>query len=400
MCHQEMLTQTYRAATSKAAQRTLLNTVLLTSASTFLYVLAAIAYILFYNAYLPDQVTTLPIHLQYGYGPNPYGVSPLPNIKDYQAYDISVSLTLPRSPTNVDRGNFMIALYLLDRPGTATSPPVSDHQLLDTTPASLFPPPDPRTHLSTRRILHTSHRPTLIPYTDPIVSLASRLLFLPGHVFFPSSSRASTTTLTIPLAEKLSFPLSPATTSVPSSLFVELQSGQDLRVASASVTVTAQLSGLRWLMHAYRLPSFLAGTAAFWACEVASMALAWLLLSALLFSGPAADEPPKIEGGQKTVGNKMVGGAGEQQDMSDTERTFPTSSRAPPLKYESVKEEDAAPVSMAEVPVAAGGEADDEDDQEEEEGGDGWRDSGIGTSYSDAGAGVGGVRRRTSGKGR
>jgi hypothetical protein len=392
--HQDILNQTYRAATSKTAQRTVLNTVLLTSASTFLYALAAIAYILFYNAYLPDQVTTLPIHLQYGYGPNPYGVSPLPNIKDYQAYDISVSLTLPRSPTNIDRGNFMIALYLLDKPGTATSPPVSDHQL-DTTPASLFPPPDPRTHLSTRRVLHTSHRPALIPYTDPIVSLASRLLFLPGHIFFPSSSRASTTSITVPLAESLSFPSSQrGTRSLPTTLFLELQSGQDLRVAAASITITAQLSGLRWLMHTYRLPAFLVGTAAFWACEAASMALAWAVLSSVLFSGPA--EPRiKIEGGRSE--KHKIAGAGEG-DMSDTERTFPTSSRAPPLKYESAKEEDFPNVSLAELPVAGApaGEADDEDDEEAE----GWRDSGIGTSYSDAGAGAGGVRRRASGKGR
>ncbi|OIW25017.1 hypothetical protein CONLIGDRAFT_78232 [Coniochaeta ligniaria NRRL 30616] len=392
MCNQDILNQTYRTATSKTAQRTLLNTVLLTSASAILYAFAALAYIIFYNAYLPDQVTTLPIHLQYGYGPNPYGVSPLPSIKDYQAYDISVSLTLPRSPTNIDRGNFMIALHLLDRPGTAISPPAPDLQHpADTTPASLFPPPDPRTHLSTRRILHTSHRPALIPYTDPIVSLAYRLLFLPGHILFPSSSRASTTSLTIPLAESLSFPVPKGPKSVPSSLFLELQSGQSLRVSAASVTITAQLSGLRWLMHTYRVSSFIAGTTAFWGCEVAFMAAAWLALSTI-FSGPAeSDRTPKLEAGEKE--RKKIAG---EYDMSDTERTFPTTSRAPPLKYESVKEEDVSAVSMAELPVAAGGEADDEDD----DGGEGWRDSGIGTSYSDAGAAVGGVRRRASGKGR
>lgn len=413
---QDVLRQTYRAATSKTAQRTLLNTVLLTFASTFLYALAAAAYIIFYNAYLPDQVTTLPIHLQYGYGPNPYGVSSLPNMKDYQAYDISVSLTLPRSPTNVDRGNFMIALYLLDRPGTATStstsPPDSDHQPLATTPASLLPTPDPRSYLSTRRVLHTSHRPALIPYTDPIVSLASRLLFLPGHLLFPSSSRASTASLTIPLAEKLSFP-SPqqqrqqqqkasSASAVPTFLFLELQSGQDLRVAAATVTVTAQLSGVRWLMHSYRLSAFLAGTAAFWACEVVFMAAAWVILSALLTSATGDQKPPKLDtlgGGKPDSGRRKI----DEGDMSDTERTFPTTSRAPPLKYESVKEEGVeVDVDMAELPVAPEAEADDEDDEEEGDEGEGgvWRDSGIGTSYSDAGAGIGRVRRRASGKGR
>jgi seipin len=299
-------------------------------------------------------VTVLPIHLQYGYGPNPYGVASLPNIKDNQAYDISVSLTLPRSPSNIDRGNFMIALSLLDKPGTAVSPPISDHD-------------------------HTQ-------FTTP--SLFARLLFLPARLLFPSSS-SCTVSLTVPLVGRLSFPSG----SVPSALFLELQAGQSLRVASASVTVTAQLSGLRWLMHHYRVSAFLAGTAAFWGCEVVSMAVAWLVLSAVISSSSAPDsDQVKLEEDGKV--RKRIEG-----DMSDTERTFPTTSRAPPLKYESsggIKEEEvlaAAAASLAELPIA-GGEADDEDDEPEE----GWRDSGIGTSYSDAG--VGGVRRRVSGKGR
>ena len=62
-----MLQGTYKAATSKAAQRTLLNTVLLATASAVLYGAAALGYVLFYHNYLPDQVTTVPVHLQYGY---------------------------------------------------------------------------------------------------------------------------------------------------------------------------------------------------------------------------------------------------------------------------------------------------------------------------------------------
>jgi hypothetical protein len=397
-----MLATSYRAATSKTAQRTVLNTILVTTASAFLYALAAIAYILFYNAYLPDQVTTLPIHLQYNYGPNPYGVAPLSNLKDYQAYDISLSLTLPRSPPNLDRGNFMVALYLLDRPGTSTSPATdsASDQQLTTLPPTIFPPPDPRSYLSTRRVLYTSHRPALVPYTDPVVSLASRLLFLPGHIFFPSSFRASSTSLTVSLAEKVSFPsLSPGggTTTgkrIPASLFLELQAGQDLRVSDASVTVTAQLSGLRWLMYTYRVASFLAGTAAFWGCEVVCMALAWGVLAVFVFGGTKEEEDQQREPDSTQEGEKGQG-IGDEGDMSDTERTFPTTGRQPPLKYESVKEEDdGVSVGMAEMPLAPGVEADDEDEDGD---GGGWRDSGIGTGLSDAGAAS--LRRRGSAKG-
>jgi hypothetical protein len=51
----------------KTAKWTLLNTVLTVSASVVLYGLAVFAYILFYHNYLPDQESSVPIHLQYGY---------------------------------------------------------------------------------------------------------------------------------------------------------------------------------------------------------------------------------------------------------------------------------------------------------------------------------------------
>jgi hypothetical protein len=408
----DIVTQTQRALTSRTAQRTLLRTILISTACTILYGLAAIAYVLFYNAYLPDQVTVLPIHLQYGYGPNPYGVSLLTNLKDHQAYDVSVSLTLPRSPSNVDRGNFMVALYLLDKPGTGGDSPsavpsdqlqhTATHHRTDTVP-TIAPPPDPRAYLSNRRTLHASHRAALIPYADPLASLASRLLFLPLRLvpFSPFSRLSSSSiSITVPVVERASFPAG----SIPSSLFLELQAGQSLRVAAASVTVTAQLSGLRWLMHRHHVASFVAGTSAFWACEVLFMAVAWAVLAQVV----SPRRPASSEGGAKRLGpagkerkaiaegKKTEGGEG---DMSDTERTFPTTSRAPPLKYESMKEEDVGgeAIAMAELPIAAGGVADDEDDGGPDEG---WRDSGIGTSYSDAGAGPGSVRKRASGKGR
>lgn len=63
---QEYARGAYNAATSKTAQRTLLNTILVAASSTILFCMAAIAYLVFYHNYLPDQVTTIPIHLQYG----------------------------------------------------------------------------------------------------------------------------------------------------------------------------------------------------------------------------------------------------------------------------------------------------------------------------------------------
>lgn len=58
---------TYRVVTSKTAQRTLLNTFLITVTSAALYAASIVAFLLFYHNYLPDQVATVPVHLQYGY---------------------------------------------------------------------------------------------------------------------------------------------------------------------------------------------------------------------------------------------------------------------------------------------------------------------------------------------
>ncbi|KAH8884670.1 hypothetical protein GQ53DRAFT_810735 [Thozetella sp. PMI_491] len=394
----------YNTATSKSAQRTLLNTFLLVIASVILYGFAALAYLLFYHNYLPDQVTTIPVHLQYGYGLHPYGVAHLvdKNLKDQQAYDITVSLTLPRSPTNLNRGNFMVALHLLTSDtGSAVLSSKSKPKPVVGSPAKLVPPypeypahpgantgpsqPNPHdAQFAGAGVLYTSTRPALIPYTDPLVSLASRILFIAYYVLFPHAER---TQLIVSMVEKVTFARGGP---LPSQLFLELQAGQDLQVYDAAVTLTAQLSGLRYIMHHYWLVSFLVLSTAFWACEVGFMAVAWLGLS-LVFggAGPAQEETTAmVKPGQTKP---------DVDGMSDTERTFPSTSRQMPLKYEGrvkTEEDDGPGISELLPPAGQGGEADDEDEKDDDED-EGFRDSGIGTSYSEGNRD--GVRRRTSG---
>jgi hypothetical protein len=420
---QNLVHRTYTLLTSKSAQRTYLTTVLLTFTASILYGLAAFAYILIYNTYLPDQITTLPIHLHYGRGPNPWAVVPVRNMKEYQAYDISLTLELPASPSNLDRGNFMVGIWLLDKDGTGIGTGTRDEKVAEKvadvmgvdeyehalwTIPTILPEPNPAEVLASRAVLHAASRPALAPYTDPLVSLANRLLFLPGSVIFP---RPSTVSLTIPLIERLSFPntrpisipgheMPPRSgpKPVPSSLFLEIQAGQSLRVSSAQVTITAQLSGIRWLMYHHRLASFFLGSSAFWGCEVVFMTVAYTLLSVFVFSGPSS--PTSTQDKLSWSEQKRVK---QEEEMSDTERTFPTTRNQPPLKYESssgvgVKSErrNGEGVALSELPLAPGMVADDEDEDDEETAG--WRDSGIGTSYSDAGTAGSGVRKRGVGR--
>ncbi|KAJ4352624.1 hypothetical protein N0V85_009648, partial [Neurospora sp. IMI 360204] len=262
----------YEIITSKTTQKTVLYSILGTTASAIFYGVAIIVYIFCYHRYLPDQVTTVPLHLQYGYGPNPYGISPLTsyNLKPSQPYDISVTLNLPRSPTNVyrDTGNFMVALHLLNgspeiqRVIQPPVPPLNIENPLTGKPggpdiASFITPiplavPDPVSHLTNNKILFSSTRAAVIPYIDPLVAKAKRVMFLGYHVLFPE--HAEVVTLQLPLAEKVQFPrrssskdaarLGLVGDGTPTSLLVEVQAGQKLQVYEASVTITAKLTGL------------------------------------------------------------------------------------------------------------------------------------------------------------
>lgn len=242
------------------------------------------------------------------YGQHPYGIASLEakNLKDNQLYDITASLTLPRSPANLERGNFMAAMYLLDRDGTAPpKKPETTAAMLKPVemPGSLEMPylltspfPDPLRLFSDRRILHASRRPALIPYADPLVSRASRVLFLLYYLAFPHV--AESTVLEIPMAEGVSFSsgggAGPGTRPIlfPSSVFIELRAGQALQVYEASVTLRARLTGLRWLMWQYRIATFFVLTTAFWACEVLSAVVMWMALSSLGLSSSSSSPTP------------------------------------------------------------------------------------------------------------
>lgn len=371
-----MLSKASRAATSKTAQRTLVNASLLVGTSLFLLPFAAIASVLFFRDYLPEQVVTTAVHLQYGSGANPFGTATIPTsaLRTQQEYDVSVTLSMPRSPANTQRGNFMIAIHLLDLGALSTgSDKIQPHIA-----------PEPYAHFDGKTVLLSSRRPALVPYQDPMVSIASRILFLAYHILFSDSE---TCVLTVPMAERVELAKG---SSLPASAYLELQGGQDIETYSASITLTAQLRGLRWLMYNYRVTTLTAAVLLFWASEIVFMAVAWLAWSG--FSG--SSQGSGIGNGEivqksynKSIGQvKREDGSGIDE-LSDAPRTFPTYGNQAPLRYEpEVKDE-----PRAEDLLPLGGEADDE----EEDDGRGFRgDSGIGTSYSEGGSSS--VRRRSS----
>lgn len=294
---------------------------------------------------------------------NPYGVASLTNpaMKFAQTYDVSVTLTLPRSPPNVERGNFMVGLQLLDADVTP--------QLYDA--ARSFA--NNRQGFGGTSVLFSSRRAALIPYVDPIVSLASRVLFLFWHMLFP---KTQTCDLTVKLAERVWFP---KRSILPKSAFIEVEAGQDIQIYEVALHLTAQLHGLRWLMFYYRLPTYIVFTFMFWAFEVAFMCIAWS------FWGYSA------ESASDKVGKGASSSDDDDDDDDDTQG--PVNPRRSFKRDPSIKEESDAQRLLAEIP-AAGAEADDEDEFEQGPGPSASRRSSTGTGFGRRGQGT--VRRRQS----
>lgn len=222
-------------------------------------------------------------------GDNPFGVAPItpPLPKTEQHYDLSITVTLPESPRNTGRGNFMVALHLLDNDVSKS---------MDV----LHSPESGRSLVDPQSVIYTTRRPALMPYVDPTVSLARRLVWLPFHVVFPKNDVYS---MTLPLAENIVFSRS---SRVPKSIYVELQAGQDIQTYEAAVTMTANLRGLRWILHNYRIVSFITLTLGFWSME---MLFAGLTLFTLGIFVGNEDHPPKPE--LEDAENKEEDGLGE-----------------------------------------------------------------------------------------
>lgn len=190
------------------------------------------------------------------------------------AYDVTVSLTLPRSPPNIDRGNFMIALF-----ATKSS--------LENPAQSFTIPQDPYAHINPSNVVFSSRRLALIPYTDPLVSLASRVLFLLWHVFAPTSEKVE---LQVPMGELVEF-----REQLPLSLLLDVQAGQTFQVYAAQIELVARLTGVRWMMYNHRIISFVIGTTLFWLAEMLWMGFTWLGLAYCLGWTKKGEEVPAIE---------------------------------------------------------------------------------------------------------
>ncbi|KAL1971204.1 hypothetical protein VTN77DRAFT_156 [Rasamsonia byssochlamydoides] len=368
----------FHALISKEAQRAYLGTLLFVGTSIFLFGVATVAYWIFYFNFVPQVGLERVVHLQFGDG-NPWGTASLDSeLASLQPYDVSVTLQLPRTPSNLAAGNFMLDLAFFSRPSS-----------------SIIPGTNTSTHLITR-----SRRPAILTYASPIVDTAHKISRMPLYL---AGWQREAETLEVSMMESVEF--ARGWRNLPGSLKLEIQSKEEMQIYSAVVKFRANFTGLRWIMYNWRILSFFVFASMFWGVSIVSTSVAWLLLSSYIGSNNSESEKP-IKEEDSGEDDDHAGSEEESVDpfssgeLSDNQRIFPTLSRQMPLRSSGrAKGEDEELIKQEEtegsttIPPAE--EADDEAEEVE-----GMRtagnptDSGIGTGLDSGSSGS--VQRRRS----
>jgi seipin len=386
--------------------------ILLTSFT--LLAISTTAFLFFYYAYIPQVDLSRTLYLQYGTPgyTHPYAHTQLETsaLTSNQPYDITVEIYLPRTPSNLDAGNFMLDLSLLSPPSTPSSVPSAIMTVIPNTSTT---------------IAH-SRRPAILPYSSPILSLYQTVTSLPFH--FLGFRDPDAATLNIPMFERVSF--SRGWRNIPAALALEIQtqthSSIPLQIYSAKVLFQARFQGLRWFVYNYRILSWMLFSALFYSLTISSMAITWGLVSYLIFPKKPADQKRIKSESEAELSNGHVKAEPKRKlkdeddessldaaiaDMSDTPTTFPTLSRQMPLRFpvqrqpsdsgrSPIKRETETTILETHIEALAAATAedaaDDEDDYVPPRDDRRAFDSGIGTSMESENVASGLARRRSA----
>lgn len=284
---------------------------------------------------------------------------------------------MPRTRDNQDAGNFMLEVNMYapsekgdGLPGNALAPLQADIVSSDPT-----------------LLLATSRRPAILPYRSLPIDLLHKATELPWSFLLGSPSESHA--LKIPVFERATFPK--GAQKLPATLRLEIQSTHRLQIYSARALFRARFRGLRWIMYNHRIIAGTVFISAFWITELLFAALAWGALHVILSRSSEEAPPPEIKADEVAQSIKREAGVKDGEvvaeaeikpKLSDTERTFPSFTGQPALRYQSppvrVKSEQEDEHTVI-IPEKAA-EADDEDEDVDD-----FLDSGIGTSLESSG---------------
>ena len=222
---------------------------------------------------------------------------------------------------------------------------------------------------TTTKVLASSRRTAILTYYSPVVDLARKATELHWLIL---GWRLEAETLEIPVFNGVSF--AKGWRNVPDTMQIQVQSSARMQIYEANVVFKARFQGLRWIMYNHRITSAFVFIGAFWGTEVLFTAICWAILSVWVFS-PGDDTTIKKEADD----HKRIKAEDSEEEehirLSDTERTYPTYSKGPAMRYTSPaikKEEPEAEPFPSLLTTAL--EADDEDESDD------FFDSGLGTS--------------------
>lgn len=140
-----------------------------------------------------------------------------------QPYDVSVTLQLPRTPSNLAMGNFMVDLSLLSPHSSSGS---------DTSVSSLA----------------RSRRPAILTYSSPLVDLAHKITSMP---LYAVGWKKEEETIRVNMMESVKF--ARGWRNVPGSLRLEIHNKGHIQVYNAVVAFRAKFMGLRFVFIRYNV---------------------------------------------------------------------------------------------------------------------------------------------------
>ena len=383
----ELVLKPVRIFLSKTAIQTYLTSALVVISGVILLCFAVAAYILFYWFYIPRIGFERTIHLQFDALHNtadshlghcqstcsfPYGtVSLTPDVVSNQRYDVAIEMLLPRTPENVEAGNFMVDVSLRAPEAKGAAGGILEAVKDGVLPASA----------DAAGVLARSRRPGILHYRTRLVDLIYKATELHWYLL---GVRQEAEKVRIAVFEEISF--DKGWKNVPASLHVEVQSATRMQFYGAKALFRARFRGLRWLMYNHRLLSATLFVGAFWVTELLFAGLAWIVIVMVM------NDPAKVKAGEvHEVAERIKEESADEEKplLSDTERTFPTLSGQQPLHYRppEIKQEE-EPSALQGLPRAEL-EADDEDEDA-----DTFIDSGIGTSMESGPGRSGSMRQR------
>ncbi|KAK9353966.1 putative adipose-regulatory protein-domain-containing protein [Lipomyces doorenjongii] len=285
-----------RLLATKPMLRTYLRVILGTIAASTLFVVAVLAYIAFYQTYIPYDEVRMPIYFDYSTGDSPSTFTALPDplaLFPHQAYSVVIHLTVPRTPHNTKLGNFMLSVRLYeadplaaisrstDIPVDRLSTTISRHNL-----ALLSSTSERVAGVLHDITLLEARRPGILKYKSDLLDVLDTLLFFPAYA---SGWKQQSDFLEVSMINDWIL-----TNNSKIPRFAAVQLDRDVQVYDACVLFEVEWAGVRWFMRKWYITSFVVGVGVFWSTELVAAGITWAMFG-LLFGGGQDEGENRID---------------------------------------------------------------------------------------------------------